>query len=135
MELRNEPHVHQYMQDAPPSIVTEAIVTEAASDVVAGLIAEGLQGVELTISPAIRWENAAGRLGEPGEFIVAGAPRDLVEWAFHDLMLAVAQSVPMATCEECARMFVLNHANRRFCSSQCNNRARQRRHAEKQRHE
>lgn len=45
-----------------------------------------------------------------------------------------ARKVPMATCEECRRMFVLNHANRRFCGNHCANRSRTRRFKEKAAH-
>jgi hypothetical protein len=125
-ELRALPKVRQRLEDIP-----SATTTEAASDVVAGLIVAGLNGVPLMISPAYTWENSVGRLGDPGEFVVSGKPRNIVEWAYHELMRLVAESVPVATCEECARMFQLNHANRRFCSDRCGNRARQRRHAQR----
>ena len=103
-------------------------VLEAAGDLVAGRIARRVESITLTVSSANTWRDGRNRLGPPGEFVVSGRPQNLVEWAYHDLMLAVAETVPFATCEECERMFVRNHARRRFCGDRCGNRARQRRH-------
>jgi hypothetical protein len=126
-ELAANDDVRRIREQSPSTTVLEA-----ASDAVAAQIARGLSNVRMNISPAIRWLDGHGnRQGEPGEFIVSGAPNNLVEWAYHDLVLHVAEQVPVATCDDCARLFVLNHRNRRFCSDRCANRARQRRYAER----
>ncbi len=126
-ELREDAQVLAQLEAWPKLTVPEA-ATYAISDA----IAHGLAEMPMKPTPSIGWLDASGQqTGQPGEFVVSGTPRNLVEWAYHDLMMLVARKVPVATCEECARMFVLNHGNRRFCSGRCGNRARQRRHTQR----
>jgi hypothetical protein len=67
----------------------------------------------------------------PGSLRVGVLPQTLQHVCYLQVALALAEKEPIAICIECDRPFVVEDARQRFCTPQCSNRARFRRHHEK----
>lgn len=99
-----------------------------ASKAVAWAVSDGLEGVQQRVSAAVEWGN-----GPAGAYLFSVSPPNLLGYAYHQLALALVSRVPMAPCADCGRFFVVDDPRKRYCSSTCSARTRQRRLAKKAR--
>lgn len=76
---------------------------------------EGMRGTELVV------------FTEDDGWSLSGWPADLLSHAYQELAFLIVKREPARVCEECGRVFVVEHGRQRFCSPSCSGRARNRR--------
>ena len=116
-----------------PAPETDEELMIGVSQAVAGLVSEGLAGVELRVDSDVEWGvGPNGETGRPDGFRLAPQISDLVGLAYYALALRINERIPLAECGECERFFIVDDPRRRFCSTTCANRSRRRRWRERQ---
>ena len=71
--------------------------------------------------------------GAKGEapFVASVGASDLRSLVYFHLATLLMDSIPVRSCEECRRIYQVNHQRQLYCSERCGTRARQRRFAER----
>lgn len=103
-----------------------------ASQKSAEMLSEGLAQEDSRVSVydrAIMGESVA-----PGAWRIGTTPHTLVGACFLSVALALAEQRPIGICEDeaCRRIFFVEDPRQRFCTAKCSNRARYRRHRNRQ---
>lgn|GEM_PF-3115973 len=109
---------------------TDEQLLEQASALVAFAINERIQNTRHGLIPEAALE-VNGVSGSPGVFLWVAFPENLLGYVYHQLAMTITHRVPLATCQECGRIFKVEHGRQQYCSTRCAGRARIRRYREK----
>lgn len=101
--------------------VDESALLGKATQFLADTVREELVGVQQSL---VATESV--KLGRPRGFAFTADSPTLVGYAYHDFARRIVNSVPMRTCVECGRAFVLEDKRQKYCSDKCSNRYRHR---------
>jgi hypothetical protein len=89
----------------------------------ARLLSEGLRGAHIGVADAHEFSEAT----TPGSLVWLVNVRNLEQFAYYQFANLATTRTPIRPCAECGKMFVVEDARRRFCSTRCASRQRQRR--------
>ncbi len=104
-----------------PDVSDEHILTLADAGV-AILMSEGLEGVEMRLTP-----DSASQGGDHGKFTYMARAESLLGYIYFHLSTALVTQNPLGTCPECMRFFVVRDPRQKYCSESCSYRSRYRR--------
>ena len=99
---------------------------EYASIQLAERITRGIAECTPTFVAACSLLDDGTKVGKAGDFRFANDPGSLVGAAYHTLASLISRKERFKTCEECGRMFQVEHGSQRFCEKKCATRKRQR---------
>lgn len=117
-----------------PDASDEDILTQADASV-AILMSEGLEGVEMRLTPDSAYEaevidqdgNKTLQGGDHGKFTYMARAESLLGYIYFHLSIALVEQHPLRTCPECMRFFVVRDPRQKYCSESCSYRSRYRR--------
>ena len=87
-------------------------------------ITRGLQGCSWTITAACTLATDGKKVGGPRDFFLGDDSPNLEAAAYAQLATLIANKAPFHDCEGCGTMFTPDHGRQRYCTPQCNARAR-----------
>ena len=103
-----------------PAFSDEDILKQGAI-VVAIWMSEGLEGVEVRLTPDAAWEG-----GDFSRFRYMARAETLLGYIYHHLSIVLVTRQPLAACLECMRFFVVRDPRQKYCNESCSYRSRYR---------
>ncbi len=114
-------------------VADDAHLLYQVSKWVAWALSVGLTGTEERVDSQVDWGTGPdGAPGRPDHFLLNVQPPDLLGLIYHSAAMDITYRVPLGSCEECSRFYVIEDQRQRFCTPTCAGRSRRRRWRQKQ---